>query len=115
MAKIIRDAGIKVEQAGLIARKRSPMAHSRLATEQTGPWRTDRLSAYNRSPSMPTISSRADPSAVADASANPAVTPVADREDQRLSSLGILKRLKMFTVRLKTNGKWMKQFLHGGK
>jgi hypothetical protein len=113
--KFMRDAGINAEQAGLIARKRSPMAHSRLPTEQTGPWRTDRLSAYNRSLSMPTFSSRADPSAVADGSANPAVTPVPNPEDQRLSSLGILQRLKMFTVRLKSNGKWMKQFLHGGK
>jgi hypothetical protein len=64
---------------------------------------------------MPAISSRADPSAVADESANPAVTLTPNREEQRLSRLRVGERVKQFTARLKTNSLWMKQFLHGGK
>jgi hypothetical protein len=57
---------------------------------------------------MPAISSRADPSTVADASSNPAVntTPTPTREGERV---------KQFALRLKADAQWMKQFLHGNK
>lgn len=56
---------------------------------------------------MPAIPSRTDMSAVANASTNPApkyTTPAPDRE-----------RIKRFAVSLKTNIRWIKQFLHGSK
>jgi len=66
---------------------------------------------------MPEISSRADPSAAADASPSPAVntTPTPNREEKRLFSLRGGERVKQFALRLKANAQWMKQFLHGGK
>lgn len=66
---------------------------------------------------MPEISSRADPSAVADVSPDPAVntTPTPNREEKRLSSLQFWEREKQFAARLKANAQRMKQFLHGGK
>ena len=65
---------------------------------------------------MPEISSRADPSAVADCSPDPAVntTPTPIREEKRLSSLQFWEE-KQFAVSLKTNAQRMKQFLHDGK
>jgi hypothetical protein len=65
---------------------------------------------------MPAISSRADPSEAADVSPTPAVntTPAPNSGEKRLLSLWGLERVKQFTVRLKVNAKWMKQFLHGG-
>lgn len=34
---------------------------------------------------------------------------------KRASSRLLLERMKQFAVRLKTNARWMKQFLHGAK
>ena len=66
---------------------------------------------------MPEISSRADPSAVAEVTPDPAVntTPTPNREERRLSSLQFWERQKQFAVSLKTNAQRMKQFLHDGK
>jgi len=66
---------------------------------------------------MPEISSRADPSAAADASPSPVIntTPTPNREEKRWFSLRSRERAKQFTLRLKANARWMKQFLHGGK
>lgn len=65
---------------------------------------------------MPEISNRADPSEAADASRSPVVstTPASYSGEKRLLGLWSLERVKQFTVRLKVNAKWMKQFLHGG-
>jgi hypothetical protein len=65
---------------------------------------------------MPAISSRVDPSKSADVSPSPAVNtaPAPNSGEKRLLSLWGLERVKQFTVRLKVNAKWMKQFLHGG-
>lgn len=66
---------------------------------------------------MPAISSRADPSAVADVSPSPAVntTPTPNRVERRLFSRTVGDSLTRFAVALKTNAQWIKQFLHGGK
>lgn len=66
---------------------------------------------------MPAISSRANPSPIADVSPSPAVntTPMPNREEKRLFGLRGGERVKQFAVRLKANAQWMKQFLHGGK
>ena len=66
---------------------------------------------------MPEISSRADPSTAAGASPRPAVhaTPTPNRKEKRWFSLLGGERAKLFTLRLKANARWMKQFLHGGK
>ena len=66
---------------------------------------------------MPEISSRADPSAAAGASPSPAVntTPAPSRKEKRWFSLLDGERAKQFTLMLKANARWMKQFLHGGK
>jgi hypothetical protein len=62
---------------------------------------------------MPAIVSRVDPSEAADLSARPSIStaPAPNSGEKRLWSL---ERAKQFTVRLKVNAKWMKQFLHGG-
>jgi len=64
---------------------------------------------------MPAPSSRADPSAVAGVSPNPAVTPAPNREEKRLFRVRAREWGNQFALRLKTNVQWMKQFLHGGK
>lgn len=76
----------------------------------------------NRSYSMPLyfvpeISRRANPHATADATSDPAsdVTPVQDLEATRRSSLRGTGRVKQYVLRLRTNGPWLKKFLHGGK
>ena len=96
---------------------RAWLIQSQLAIEQTAPSRKVRLSAYNRSLSMPAISSRADTSAAADMSLSPAVNaaPAPNAEERRLFSLRGGARAKQFALRLMANALWMKQFLHGGK
>jgi len=42
-------------------------------------------------------------------------TPAPDPAAKRFSSPLVLEGLKRFAVRLKSNARWMKQFLHGGK
>ena len=66
---------------------------------------------------MPEISSRADPSAVAEVTPDPAVntTPTPNRKERRSFNRLCLERMKHFTVSLKTNARRMKQFLHDGK
>lgn len=66
---------------------------------------------------MPVISSRAEPSAVAEVSPNPAVntTPTPNRVERRLFRRTVGDRLTRFAVGLKSNAQWIKQFLHGGK
>lgn len=66
---------------------------------------------------MPTISTRADPSARANAAPNPGVTttPAPNREKKRWFSLRGGERAKQFAARLKANARWMKQFLHGSR
>lgn len=65
---------------------------------------------------MPTLFTRADPSAVADTSANPAAdtTPTPKQAEPRWFSLRGGKRAQQFALSLKANARWMKQFLHGG-
>ena len=55
---------------------------------------------------MREIPSRAAASAVARITPDPAL---------KTTPTPILEREKQFTVRLKTNAQWMKEFLHGGK
>lgn len=64
---------------------------------------------------MLAISSRTDPSAVADGSPSPAVntTPTPNRVERRLSSRTVGDGLTRFAVGLKTNAQWIKKFLHG--
>ena len=66
---------------------------------------------------MPAISSRANPSPIADLSPSPAVntTLPPKREEKRWFSLRGGERVKQFAFRLKANAQWMKRFLHGGK
>ncbi len=66
---------------------------------------------------MPATSRRADPSAIAGVSPNSAAntTPTTEREEKRLFRLRAREWGNRFAVRLKTNIKWMKRFLHGGK
>ena len=66
---------------------------------------------------MSATSSRTDPSAVAYVSPNPAVnrTLAPNRVERRLFSRRVGERLNQFAVSLKTNARWMKKFLHGGK
>jgi len=66
---------------------------------------------------MPAPSSRVDPRAIARVSPGPAAgtAPAPNREDTRLSRLRITDWGTQFALRLRTNVKWMKKFLHGGK
>lgn len=65
---------------------------------------------------MPATPSRADLNAVADGSPDPAVnmTPAPIRVERRLFSRPVGEKLTQFTDRLKTNARWIKQFLHSG-
>lgn len=65
---------------------------------------------------MPTLFTRADPGAVADASANPGAdtAPTAKTAESRWFSLRG-KRAQQFALSLRANARWMKQFLHGGR
>lgn len=66
---------------------------------------------------MPATSRRVDPSAVAGVSPDPAAntTPIPAPEEKRLFRLRAREWGNRFAVRLKTNIKWMKRFLHEGK
>jgi hypothetical protein len=59
---------------------------------------------------MPITSSRADPSAAADVSSDPAVNaaPTPSREEKRLSSPPVVEKVRKFAVGLKANARWMK-------
>lgn len=65
---------------------------------------------------MPTPFTPADPSAAADASANPGAdtAPTAKPVEPRWFSLRG-KRAQQFALSLKANARWMKRFLHGGR
>jgi len=66
---------------------------------------------------MPTLSTRADPSPVADTSTHPAADTASTPkpEVRRWFSLRGGKRAQQFALSLKANARWMKQFLHGGR
>ncbi len=66
---------------------------------------------------MPKFFTRTELSAVPAAAPGPAAstTPTQVREATRWFSLKDGGRGKQFTASLKTNARWTKQFLHGGK
>ena len=67
--------------------------------------------------SMPEISRQADRHAAADVFSDSAsdTTPAPDLEVTRRSSQRGTEKLKHSPLSLKTNGQWIKKFLHGGK
>lgn len=66
---------------------------------------------------MPTIRKPAKPSTAADAFPGAATdaTPAPTRQAKRWFSLRGGEKAKQFALSLKTNARWMKQFLHGGR
>ena len=64
---------------------------------------------------MPASYIRSDPDAVAELVLDPAprVTPMAEREENRLFRTRSWLWGKQFVLRLKSNAQWMSRFLHG--
>jgi hypothetical protein len=66
---------------------------------------------------MPAISSPAGSSTVAQETGATAVvaTPAPGRNEERSYHLPVGAGLQPFAINLKSNARWMKRFLHGGK
>lgn len=66
---------------------------------------------------MSAISSQADLFAVTEEAADPAVSiaPAPGRDEERSYRPLVGAALKPFAINLKSNARWMKHFLHGGK
>jgi len=78
---------------------------SRLASEQTLKWQTDKLFAYEGSPPMTNDAKRTDPD----------YAPPRPGANMKLNSDQEVKWVKQLPLRLKDYAKWVKRFLHERK